>query len=99
LTDRLAREAGITPEEIAALTGYRDNEFFTEQEKNVLSYVEAMCTTPVRVSDDLYKRLAKQLSSEQMVELTAAIALEGYVSNCVQKLWEGFLKKWSWCRL
>jgi hypothetical protein len=24
---------------------------------------------------------------------------EGYVSNCVQKLWEGFLEKWSWCRL
>jgi alkylhydroperoxidase family enzyme len=47
-------------------------------EKDVLTYVEEMTATPVRVSDELFRRLLEQLSPEQMVELTAAIALENF---------------------
>jgi len=37
-----------------------------------------MCATPVNVSDELYRRLEARLSPAQMVELTAAIALENF---------------------
>ncbi|MFN2365108.1 MAG: carboxymuconolactone decarboxylase family protein [Desulfurivibrionaceae bacterium] len=78
MTDRLAREAGITSQEIVALSDYRKSDIFTDLEKDILSYAEAMTSTPARVSDDLFRRLSEQLSPEQLVELTAAIALENF---------------------
>lgn len=78
MTNRLAREAGITPDEIAALVNYHDSDLFSALERDILSYVEAMTSTPARVSDALFQRLADQLSEPQLVELTAAIALENF---------------------
>jgi alkylhydroperoxidase family enzyme len=37
-----------------------------------------MTGTPAQVSEDLFRRLAARLSPQQMVELTAAIALENF---------------------
>jgi alkylhydroperoxidase family enzyme len=37
-----------------------------------------MTATPAAVPDELFGALTAQLSSEQMVELTAAIALENF---------------------
>jgi alkylhydroperoxidase family enzyme len=37
-----------------------------------------MTGTPARVPDDLFHRLSAQLTQEQLVELTAAIALENF---------------------
>jgi alkylhydroperoxidase family enzyme len=37
-----------------------------------------LTATPARVPDDFFERLAGQLPPEQMVELTAAIALENF---------------------
>lgn len=78
MTDRLAREAGITPEEISALADYQESQVFSALEKDVLAYAEAMTVTPARVSTTLFQRLSEQLTPEQMVELTAAIALENF---------------------
>ncbi|MBE0599602.1 MAG: hypothetical protein IH614_20370 [Desulfuromonadales bacterium] len=47
-------------------------------EKDVLAYVEAMTATPARVPAALARKLAEHLSPEQIVELTAAIALENF---------------------
>jgi len=44
----------------------------------VLAYAEAISATPAHVADALFQRLAASLSPEQMVELTAAIALENF---------------------
>ena len=78
LTDRLARAAGIAPEVLAELPRFRESSLFSELEKLALAYVEAMTATPARVPEELFRALAAQLSSEQMVELTAAIALENF---------------------
>ncbi len=43
-----------------------------------MAYAEAVSATPARVSEALFQRLAAHLSPEQMVELTAAIALENF---------------------
>jgi alkylhydroperoxidase family enzyme len=37
-----------------------------------------MSKTPVRVSDELFERLKKYFTEDQIVELTASIAYENY---------------------
>ena len=78
LTDRLARAAGIAPEVLAELPRFRESNLFTDFEKLALEYAEAMTATPARVHEELFRALEAQLSPEQMVELTAAIALENF---------------------
>ncbi|NIQ95281.1 MAG: carboxymuconolactone decarboxylase family protein, partial [Desulfuromonadales bacterium] len=54
------------------------SELFSDLEKDVLAYTEAMSATPVNVADELYQRLEEHLDPVQMVELTAAIALQNF---------------------
>jgi alkylhydroperoxidase family enzyme len=78
LTDRLAREAGIAPEVLAELPRFRESSLFSDLEKLTLEYAEAITGTPARVPEELFRALEAQLSPEQMVELTAAVALENF---------------------
>ena len=72
----LAREAGITEEQLLALPRYRDSEAFTELEKLVLDYAAAMSRTPATVSDELFAAMREHFDERQLVELTNVIALE-----------------------
>ena len=65
-------------EKIENLASYRTNGLFSELEKLVLEYADAMTQTPVEVSDALFERLRAQFSPAQLVELTAGIAWENY---------------------
>jgi alkylhydroperoxidase family enzyme len=78
LTDQLARAAGIASEVLAELPRFRESSLFTDLEKSALAYAEAMTATPARVPEELFRALEAQLSPEQMVELTAAVALENF---------------------
>jgi alkylhydroperoxidase family enzyme len=78
LTDRLARAAGIAPELLAELPRFRESSLFSDLEKLALEYAEAMTATPARVPEELFLALAAQLTPEQLVELTAAVALENF---------------------
>ena len=44
----------------------------------VIELADAMTDTPANVSDDLYARLRKQFSEEQLMQLGAQIAFENY---------------------
>ena len=57
---------------------YRNSELFSEPEKLVLEYADAMTRTPVEVSDALFTRLRAQFTEAQLVELTATIGWENY---------------------
>jgi alkylhydroperoxidase family enzyme len=61
-----------------ALGDYRDSDEFSEIEKLVIAYAEAMSRSPVDVPDDLFDRLKSHFDDAQIVELTAAIAWENY---------------------
>jgi alkylhydroperoxidase family enzyme len=60
------------------LPNYADSEAFSDVEKTVLEYAEAMTRTPVEVSDELFSRLHVALSEEQIVELSEEIAWENW---------------------
>ena len=57
---------------------YARSALFSDLEKAVLEYADAMTHTPVEVPDALFQRLREQFSEAQMVELTATIAWENY---------------------
>ena len=54
---------------------------FTESERAALEYAEAMTVTGRKVSDELFVRLRAAFSEAEVVELTAAVALENFRSK------------------
>ena len=61
-----------------ALGEYATSPLFSETEKLVLEYADAMTQTPVEVNDALFAKLRKKFSDAQLVELTAVLAWENY---------------------
>ena len=55
-----------------------DRVLFNEKERLVIELADAMAETPANVSDELFARLRKQFSDEQLLELGAHIAFENY---------------------
>ncbi|HEV2397813.1 MAG TPA: hypothetical protein VGS27_12780 [Candidatus Sulfotelmatobacter sp.] len=51
---------------------------FSDLERLVLEYADAMTRSPVEVSDALFARLRERFSEAQLVELTSGIAWENY---------------------
>jgi AhpD family alkylhydroperoxidase len=74
----LAKHSGLPPEKVRDINRHRESEHFSEQERLVLDYAEAMTRTPVEVADELVSALREFLDDAQLVELTSVIALENY---------------------
>jgi len=75
------RSHGVAAEKIRAVPGWRESGAFTELERLVMEYAEAMTATPPRVTDELTARLLAHLDEAQLVEITAMIALENLRSR------------------
>ena len=63
---------------MAEVDRWQESEAFSDDQRLVLDYAEAMTTTPVEVTDELFDRLRSCFDEAAIVELTAAIALENY---------------------
>jgi len=74
-------QAGADEDKIREVPAWRENRRFSEMERAALEYAEAMTITGQRVSDDLFARLRSLFDEAQIVELTAAIALENFRSK------------------
>lgn len=68
----------VTDEELNEVANWRHTKILSERERVAIEYAEEMSKTPVRVSDELFERLKKHFSDEQIVELSASIAYENY---------------------
>ena len=71
----------VPAEKIRAVPRWRDSGVFTELERLVLEYAEAMTGTPPSVTDEMVERLRDHLSEAQLVELTAIVAVENLRSR------------------
>jgi alkylhydroperoxidase family enzyme len=60
---------------------WRDSALFSAEERLALDYTERMTITGQRVDNTLFARLKERFSEAQIVELTAAIALENFRSK------------------
>ena len=68
-------------EKLAEVTTWRDSTLFSEAERLALEYAERITHTDQKVDDALVDRLKKHYSDAQIVELTAAIAMENFRSK------------------
>ena len=66
----MGRKAGLSDDKLrTALSDERT--LFNDTERLVIELADAMTDTPANVSDDLYARLRKQFSEEQLMQLGA----------------------------
>ena len=73
----MGRKAGPSDDKLRAVLS-EDRTSFNDTERLVIELADAMTDTPANVSDDLYTRLQKQFSEEQLMQLGAQIAFENY---------------------
>lgn len=73
----MGRKAGLTDEKLHAVLG-DDFSIFTELEQLVIELADAMAATPSNISDELYSRLRKEFSEEQLLQLSGQFAFENF---------------------
>lgn len=72
-------EGGL--EKVANVLNWRDSTLFSEAERVALEYAERVTYTDRQVDDAFFAEVKKHFSEAQIVELTAAIALENFRSK------------------
>ncbi len=68
-------------EKLGEVLAWRDSKLFSPMERAALEYAERITTTGQKVDDALFAELKKHFSEAQIVELTAAIAMENFRSK------------------
>lgn len=68
-------------EKLAEVTIWRDSTLFSEAERLALEYAERITYTDRKVDDALVEALKQHFTDAQIVELTAAIAMENFRSK------------------
>ena len=81
INSAVGRKAGLTDEKLLALVHNR-LEVLNDVERLLVELADAMAGRPANVSDELYARLRKQFSEEQLLELGAQIAFENFRARC-----------------
>ena len=72
-------EGGL--EKVAEVLNWQDSTLFSPAERVALEYAEAVTYTDRQVDDALFVELKKHFTEAQIVELTAAVALENFRSK------------------
>jgi alkylhydroperoxidase family enzyme len=83
-----AHNDGLDLAKVREVPRWSDSDAFTDTERAVLEYAEAMSTTPLGVTDEMVAGLIERLGVEAVVELTQMVALENMRSrfNCAAGL-------------
>lgn len=68
-------------EKLADVTTWRDSTLFSEAERLALEYAERITYTDRKVDDALVDQLKRHYTEAEIVELTAAIAMENFRSK------------------
>jgi alkylhydroperoxidase family enzyme len=74
-------QAGASEEKIRQVERAATSPLFADRERAALEYAEAMTVTGQKVSDELFARIRRHFSEPEVVELTAAVALENFRSK------------------
>lgn len=74
----MSRKAGLSEQQLAELDDFEASTAFTDLEKQVLHYAEALTQAPAHASKELFDSLREYFDPRQMVELTSAIAWENF---------------------
>jgi len=80
-----ALKAGASAEQIAALEAWQLSPLFDAAERAVLAYTDTM-TKQVQVPDELFAEVQQHFDTQELVELTAAIAGYNLVSRFLEAM-------------
>lgn len=69
------RNLGMSEEKIAAVPAWQTSDEFTDEERAVLAYTDALVADGGRVADGVFEALRKTLSDKQILELTYITAM------------------------
>lgn len=72
----LAHDEGLDLAKVREVPRWRESGVFTDLERAVMDYAEAMTATPPTVTDEMVAGLTEQLGTEAVVELTLIVAIE-----------------------
>jgi AhpD family alkylhydroperoxidase len=75
LGSQICRNSGLSDDELLAVPRYQSSDLFTNREKAALDYAVGVMRTPVEVSDELFDRMKKYFTDQQLVELTALLTV------------------------
>ena len=75
------REDDDGERKLAEVTTWRESALFSPAERLALEYAERVTYTDRQVDDELFARLKQHFTDSQIVELTAAVALENFRSK------------------
>ena len=80
-----ALREGVTQAQLDALAEWCEAGCFSELERAVLAYTDAM-TRNIQVDDDVFEAVSRLLPPSQLVELTATVAAYNMVSRFLEAL-------------
>lgn len=80
----LARAAGVSEEELAALAGWRDSPFFSAPERAALAFMEEM--QALSVSDEVTEELRLHFTDSERVELALTAGAYAMVPRVLDAL-------------
>jgi alkylhydroperoxidase family enzyme len=88
INSAVGRKTGVSDEQLADIATFETSRHFDPREKAVLRYTEGITRTPAEVSDAVFEELKTFFTAAQIVELTAAVALENLRArfNCALKV-------------
>lgn len=69
----MAHNRGLDETKAREVPRWRDSTVFTPVERRAMEYAEAMCQTPIAVTDELSATLLEDLGPAGLVELTARV--------------------------
>lgn len=76
-----ALRLGIDEKKLEAVWEYKTSPLFEEKERIALDFSIAAASQPNDVSDELFDRMKQHWSEGQIVEITAVVALFGFMNR------------------
>ncbi len=80
-----ALKEGLTPEQVAAIADWRASNLFTDQQRALLAYTDAM-TREIDVPDSIFAEVRKHFTERQTVELTMLIGAYNMLTRFLKAL-------------
>lgn len=76
-----AHRVGMDDAKLEAVVDYHTSPLFTEAERIALDYAIAAASQPNAVTEELFARMKQHWTDAQIVEITAAVALNGFLNR------------------
>jgi alkylhydroperoxidase family enzyme len=80
-----ALKEGLTPEQVTAIAGWQSSNLFTDRQRALLGYTDAM-TRDIEVPDPVFDGVRKHFSERQTVELTMLIGAYNMLTRFLKAL-------------